>query len=358
MNLWQVALNALGVDAVTGTASPHADSTHLESLNNAAAFATPPMPVIDRRAAMSIPVVRRARNLIASTIGRLPLVETVAPNAEPTKLLTQPEPGRTRANSITWLVDQLIFYPHAHWHVIDRNGRGYPTAVELLPYDAVSYDATTGAPTLPPGMSAANLIRFDSPDEGLLAAGADVLRRSLSITAAASRAESNPVPALDLHNNGEELTAAEIEQLLSSWERARARRGVAYSSRSLEVRPLGSSTENLLIEGRRQIDLELVRAIGLPAWAADVVISGSSLNYTNRESRNAELIDFTLAPYMTAITERLSLGDVTPSGRNVTFDTDALVKPSRENRWKTLEIGINAGIITAEEARKEEGLDR
>lgn len=354
MKFWQVALNALGVE--TGTASPLADSTHLESVNAAAQLATPPLAPLDRSRAMSIPVVRRARNLIASTIGRLPLVETLDPAAEPSRLLAQPELGRSRSNSITWLVDQLIFYPYAHWHVIERDARGFPTRVELLPNAVVSYDRATGAVKTPRGVNAADLIRFDSPDEGLLIAGADVLRRSITITAAASRAEANPVPALDLHNTGEEMTAEEVENLLTSWERARARRGVGYSSRGLEVRPLGASTENLLIEGRRQIDLELVRAIGLPAWAADVVISGSSLNYTNRESRNAELIDFTLSPFMTAISDRLSMPDVTPRGRVVTFDTDALVQPSREQRWKTLADGIAAGIITIEEARAEEGL--
>lgn len=313
---------------------------------------------MDRARAMQLSVIASGRRRIAGTIGRLPLIVTRSGEQLATpQLLEQPEHGRTRSATITWTVDALIFYPYVHWLVTERDAAGWPSRVQLVPKqlevlnDLGELVAVGDTPVNP-----INAIRFDAPDSGLLIDAADALRRAWIIAQAASKAEANPVPALDLHNSGEDLTQTEVDQLLDSWEQARRRRGVGYSSRGLEVRTLGVSTEQLLISGRRQLDLELARHLGVPAWAVDVSLEGSSLSYQNRASRNSELIDGALAPYLEAIASRLSLQDVTPRGQRVTFDTDELVKPLREERLKTLGQAVSDGILTIDEARASEGL--
>ena len=365
MSIWTAAANALGLAPrveTEGLASPWASSDHLETLTFAGLFGDVSAIGITRERAMSLDMVALGRRRIAATIGRLPLIETTRdgkPITEPRKLLEQPEEGLPRSSTLTWTVDNLLFYPSAYWIVTERDFAGWPVRVILADRARCGHDqhgqliAYDGAPVDP-----RNVIRFDSPDGGLLHVAREDLARAHVLRAAASRAESNPVPALDLHNEGEDLRPDEIEDLLASWEKARARRGVGYSSRSLKVTPLGASTENLLIEGRRALDATLARHMGLPAWAADVAVAGSSLTYTNRESRNQELVDLTLAPYLTAIADRLSMGDVTPSTRRVTWDLDSLVRPSRKERFEVLANAISAGIMTVEEARREEGLDR
>lgn len=347
--------------AATDALSPWATSDPLES----AAFAdlwqladVDALPM-SRRRAMQLSVVAAGRRRIANTLGRFPL-RSLNAAGEPTKpasLLVQPETGRPRSTTITWTADALIFRPWVHWHILTRDHAGWPTRVRLVPFEAETIDdrhrlvAIDGQRIDP-----FDAIRFDSPTGGLLVDGVDTLRRAWTIAQAASKAENNPVPALDLHNEGEDLTKDEVEQLLDSWENARRRRGVGYSSRSLKVNPLGASTEQLLIQGRRALDLELARHLGLPAWSVDVTIDGSSLNYTNRASRNSDLID-AIAPYADAIADRLSLDDVTPHGTIVRFDSDAFVRPLRAERLTMLAEAVAAGILTVDEARAEEGLD-
>lgn len=337
-----------------------AEDNHLEAITHAAIFGDDLNAVhMNRERAMQLSVVSAARRKIAGTIGRLPLIATRdGAEIEPRQLLEQPEYGRPRSTTITWTVDALIFHPWAHWLITERDYMGFPSRIRLVPRHLENMNvageliAVGDTPINP-----LDAIRIDSPTSGLLIDGADALRRAWIIAQAASKAEANPVPALDLHNTGEDLTSAEIEELLDSWENARRRRGVGYSSRGLEVKALGVSTEQLLISGRRHLDLELVRHLGVPAWAVDVIIEGSSLNYTNRASRNADLIDGALAPYMEAIADRLSMNDVTPRGQHVSFNTDELVKPLRAERLKMLGDAVAAGILTVEEARREEGLD-
>lgn len=338
--------------------SPWADSSHLEAVTWASLYGDVDAVRMDRSRAMQLSVVKAARRRIASTIGTLPLLmyRDGAPVDTP-RLLIQPEAGRTRSTTLTWTVDTLLFHPWAHWYITDRDYDGRPTRVQLVPESKETVDEhgrliAIGDRRIDPR----DAIRFDGPDSGALIDAADALRRAWLLGQAASKAEANPVPALDLHNTGEDLTSEEISELLDSWEAARRKRGVGYSSRGLEVRTLGAHTENLLISGRRQMDLELCRHFGIPAWAADVPVEGSSLTYTNRASRNSELIDGALAPYLEAIAGRLSLDDITPRGCSVTFDTDGLVKPLRAERLTMLGQAVAAGLLTIDEARAEEGL--
>ena len=185
----------------------------------------------------------------------------------------------------------------------------------------------------------ADVIQFNSVDGGLLHDARETLQRALILVQAASLAESNPVPGLDIHNDGEELDRAEIEELLTSWQAARKQRGVGYSASPSRSTHSGHSVENLLIEGRKQIDVELVRHCGIPAWAADVAVEGASLNYQNRASRNWELIDLALSPYMNVLTSRLAMPDVTPRGWTVQLVIDDLVRDDQATRFANYKTG-------------------
>ena len=57
----------------------------------------------------------------------------------------------------------------------------------------------------------------------------------------------------------------------------------------------------------------------------DAVQSGSSLSYSNVESRLHELITFGISPMMDAIAARLSMDDIVPRGTSVNFDTSAIM---------------------------------
>lgn len=350
-----------GLSTPAVLASPWAaDPSHLESVTLAHLYDLEAQTPITRARAMRVGTVSKARRIIASNIGRLPLV-VVDTNGHPVPeqpaLVTQPERGLSRSTSLTWLADSLMFYPFAWWLITDRDYRGYPKSVVWVPWEhAVHNDAGQLAEAFGEPVAPADGIRFDSPDEGLLINAADDIRRAIRLNASAARAEDNPVPVVDLHNTGEDLTDVEIDQLIERWRAARQKHGIGYSSRSLEVKPLASPTENLMVDGRKAIILEIARHAGVPAWSIDAPIEGTSLTYSNITSRNRELIDTALSPYMTAIADRLTMPDVTPRGMTVRFSTDALTTPAAAERYDAYEVAIRSGVLTANEARERENM--
>lgn len=317
---------------------------------------------VNRDRALSVSVVAKARNIITAQLARMPITANSGgrPHPEPPSWLASMEAGRATSTTMLWLADQLIFHPFAHLIIRDRYATGYPRSFTLADrsratYDSNGYDliAYDDAP-----VKSGDAIRIDSPTSGLLHVARTDIRRALVLTAAAQQAEDNPVPVLNLANDGAEtLTAKEVQELLDSWQAARRQRGVSYTPAGIKLEQYGAKSEALLIDGQRRLDIALARHMTVPGWLVDAPVEGSSLNYSNRASRNWELIDLTLAPYMTAIGDRLSLDDVTPHGTTIAFDTDVLVKEDRKTRYDTHKTGIEAGFLTVAEARQIEQLD-
>lgn len=344
-------------------ASPYADNSHLADIVFNDLFPSLADGItVNRDRALSISVVSKARDIITSQLARMSLTAYTGNTRTETQpsWLASMEPGRPTSTTIVWLADQLIFHPFAHLLVTSRYNTGHPRTFTLVDrslatYAANGYDliAYADAPVKP-----ADAIRIDAHHSGLLHTARTDIRRALVLTAAAGQAEDNPVPVLNLANDGTEpLTQEEVAELLDSWQAARRRRGVSYTPRGIKLEQYGAKSEALLIDGQRRLDVALARHINVPAWLVDAPVEGSSLNYSNRSSRNWELIDLTLAPYMTAIADRLSLDDITPHGTTIRFDTDVLVAEDRKTRYETHKIGIEAGFLTRAEARTAEQLD-
>jgi hypothetical protein len=317
--------------------------------------------VVNRSAAMKIATVAKARNVVATTVGRLPLYNEKAGRRAPAQmpLLAQPERGVPLSTTLTWTVDALLFHPCTWWHVLERDTYGWPVWVEWIDRSRAELDNTgklvkIDRHTVRPE----DVIRFDSPlGTGLLDIARETLARATKLNRTAANAEENPVPSIDLHD--EDATANlkenEIADLVQQWRDARTKGSVAYTPKRITAKPLGVQPEQLLIDGRKQIQLELTRHLNVPAWVLDVELGGSSLTYNNRQSRNAELIDLALAPYMTAIVDRLSMADVTPRGWRVKFDTDDLTKPDQQTRFTTYKTGVDGGFVTVEQIAEWEG---
>lgn len=320
--------------------------------------ALPESVAVTRRNALQVSTVAAARHVIASTNGRLPLVADaggVRLETQP-QLLGQVERGVPLATTMTWTYDALLFYPCTWWRVTERDWYGWPIWAEWLDRSrvdqddagrVVKIDGEPVKPGAPIGRRPEDVIRFDSPlGDGLLSLGRKTIQRALALDLSAALAEDNPVPTVELHNEaGVELTPDEREELLLNWSNSRRKRGVAYTPKGLKVIPHGAAPQQLLIDGRRAISLDVVRHANLPAWAASTAIEGATMTYDNRSLRNWELLDLTLAAYHTAVAGRLSLGDITPRGWQVRVDTDELTRPDEKTRFETYEIGKRAGFI-------------
>lgn len=323
--------------------------------------------VINRRNAMAVSTVAAGRNKIAGTGGRLALYAeqggTRVPQPQQPALLGQPEKGVASSTTMSWLFDDLIFHPYAWWVVMERDSYKWPRWVRRIAPGDANTDSTgsrlesyldDAGRTVP--VNPADVIRFDSPlGNGLLANAAKTIRRALALDLAAANAEDNPVPSIELHNEGEDLEPDQAKKLVDDWRAARQAGGVAYTPKNLKANVLGQIPQQLLIDGRRAISLDLIRHLNIPPWAAATAIEGGDLTYDNRQLRNFELIDLTLAPYFAAITGRLSLSDVTPRGWQVKFDTDDLTRDDIKTRFDTYSVGLAGDFIDRDWIAAQEG---
>lgn len=309
------------------------------------------IPPNTRATAMRLPAVARARNLLCSTIGRLPLVQldrrqhVPAVDADDAEweafYAAQPswtqraDDGTSPELRIALTVDDLIFYGWSCWW--RRNGSdGFPIAVGRIPQDEWEIDQDTmsvlvnGVPAGHDANGYPTVILIPGLHEGVLSYGRDVIEDTRVLYRNVRARLINPVPQLELHQTGgEPLTETEIDALISRWAAARQGKngGVGFTNEFVELHERGVGGDSqLMIDARNAASLDLARMVGVAASRIDSTADKASLNYETTTGRNQEFVDFDLALYMTPITARLSLDDVSPRGKRVRFDLTDFVE--------------------------------
>lgn len=300
---------------------------------------------VTRQDAMKVPAIKRGRNIIAGTIGTLPLIVSrpgdrggAGPaDPIPNALTEQPDPNLTRSTVITWTVDDLIFHGVSWWKVTGRNAQGFPTSAVRVPKDRVL--VAHHGDRLRVFMDGqvqddADVIRFDGPDEGILATSSGELRTCIRLADAVRNFARLDVPLGSLEpvegvqlpsavpgsaGDPNDPEASEVDQLLDGWESARAKRSTAYTQGLKYVTHQLDARQIQLAEARQHQVAEAARILNLPPRFVGGS-SGDSLTYATAESERLDLVDFSLALYLAPIADRLSMPDVTPRGQTVTWD--------------------------------------
>jgi hypothetical protein len=347
------------------------DEARAAQIDPAAAAAllgyVPNVDAVTRKYAMRVPSIRRGRNLIAGTIGALPLICTakgadgqVTPVDRP--LFTRFDPSTTPAWLITATVDDLIFYPCAWWRVTDREvvgGEriGYPTAVERIDPLRVTVPGPTDADTRisidGKRVPDRDVIRFDAPDEGLLEHGAPVVRLARALIDAGIMTASDEVPSgiLRPEEGAPELTDAEVKGVLAEWRAARRENRTAWLNRAVTYDNVASDAEKRQLVGLAQwTSSELARLLNLPPSRIGAP-QGSGMTYTNVEADRRDLLDTSLSPFLAAIAQRLSMGDVTPSTQRAAFDLTAYLRGTTSELVSAGISAIDARLASREEVR-------
>lgn len=344
--------------------SPWADTSILETADLAALFGVLDALPVTRSQAVAIPAVARARDLICVTTARLPLFALNKAGRLPSqpRSVSQPEAGRSRFLTMLWTVDDLFFNGWSVWEIVSTYQEdGRPQTFRRALPGTCQFDTAGnlisigGRKTAPDGP--VRHIRFDGPHEGFLSRGAQVVRDARALAAAYAKNAKTPIPAIELHQeDGDPLAKDEITDLIKAWAAARQGEngGVAYTNKSVRAIPHGQPADNLLVSGRSASRLDVAHAAGLPAWAVDADVKGSSLTYSNVPSRWRELIDGTLSGYMEAIATRLSLDDVLAAGTWADYRTDILTDGDFGDRMTAAKTAVDAKIYTAEEMRARE----
>ena len=311
------------------------------------------VPKVARRDALSVPAVLRARNVVCATLGGLPLkVHAPDRSIRPNRLLEQPELGVPRSVTMTRLYEDLFLDGIAWWRVKLLGFDGFPAVVERLDPSVVFVqpDGTVTVNGVPTPDS--ELIRFDSPNPGLLSAAARAIRTCLQLDATAARIAAEPVPAAYFSPaEGADPDPTEVQAALDAWATARNARATGYVGAALQLNTIGMTPEQIqLAESRQHAVLEIARAAGLDG--EDLGVAVTSRTYFNAEDRDQYRIDYTLGHYVSAVQDRLSMGDVTPRGSYVKVEFAAFLRSDTLTRYQSYELGMRVGAVTEDEVRE------
>jgi HK97 family phage prohead protease len=326
---------------------------------------TSPAPRIDRRAAIQVPAVKRTRDLIAGSLGTLPF-ELVGPDRSVSRssLLDQPEANVPRSVTMTRLVEDLLFEAIAWWQVEVFGWHSYPTFVKRLDPRDVSVDDNrtkpcafhancSGAVTVKgKHVADAELIRFDSPNDALLVAGARAIRTALALDAAAFNT-ADGVPPMEYFTPKDpnaRYEDGEVEAYIAKYLDARRRRSVGFVGGALDHHDGGWDPAKLqMAEARQHAVLEIARVAGVDP--EELGVSTTSRTYANQFDRRKAFTDFTLGAYVTAIQDRLSMGDVTQRGYLVRANFDQFLRADSLTLYQTIRAGLDVGAIDSSEVR-------
>ena len=349
-------------DAVLDPHVRESGSNILQIINNKLqAFST-------RNNAMQVPAFVKALKTYSHTISAFPLREYVygSPIA-PRQFLTCPCSVLPYSAVIDRLISDLLMYDRAYWLITERTWDGYPSNVQIMRVEDVLDQAPANAgidpSAFPPSdpfyylggrVATRDVIKFyGDGNGGWLRNGATAINTAASLEAATLMYSESPIPTVALKNNGADLPAEQVDALLEAWEDARANRSTAYLNSSIEAQTMGFSARDVqLVEGKQASALAIARLAGLdPVWCG-AGVPGSSLTYANRVDLYRNLLDTALRPIMALVEQRLSMGDITPRGHEIKFDTTAFLRGNPTELAELVAKLRPLELITEDEARQ------
>lgn len=312
---------------------------------------------ISRKLAMSVPAVVKSRNLICG-IGGLPLATLAGTQPAPAEwqtFLSQPEKDKPRVVTLAMTVEDMLLEKIAYWRIDSFTWRNYPayaTRLDLADVSARNGKVFYKSVEVP----ASRLIRFDSPNPGLLDEGSRAISNLLTLDKTSLRnAQGRPPIDYFTPTDNYNMSEAELVEFLADWKAAREKGATAYVPDGLEYHVNGFDPEKAGLAGVKQdAVLEIARHTGIDP--EELGVSTTSRTYANMFDRRKWFTDFTLGPFIAAIEQRLSMNDVTPRGFSVKFNLDAFLRGSTAERYAAHEQAIRIGLYDLATAQRMEGL--
>jgi len=321
---------------------------------------------------MAIPSGARARGIICSTVGSLPLEQYnhfTNEHVRPNRVIMQPDPRVAGSAIYAWIAEDLLLYGVAYGMVMDAYAATDASRIRAWTRIApnrvfaslnnnsteIEYYTVDGKRVPPFGLG--SLIVFNGLDEGILNRAGRTIKAAAALEQAAEMYAREPMPQMVLKSNGTNLTPERITKLLESWKISRSTRSTAFLNADVELQTLGFDPKSLQMnEARQYLALEIARASGIPA--SFISAETTSMTYTNTVAERKALIDFSLRPILTAIEQRLSAADFCPNGIETRFDIDDFLRGSALERAQVYEILNRIGAMSIEQIQEEEDLIR
>ena len=325
---------------------------------------------IDINSAMQVPTVSKCRQLICGVIGGIPLElynKTTGEELGSPVWLEQPDIRQPRSVTIAYTVQSLLFYQICYWEVTATySDDGRPARFAWVANERVTpklnarnteVEYYTVDNEVRPQNGIGSLITFQSLQPGVLATGARTIRAALDLEKAAAIAAQTPIPSGYLKNSGADLPEAQVQGILASWKAARNSRGTAFLTSTLDYSTTSFSPSEMMYDTAKQsLSTEICRLMNVPAYMASSD-ANRSMTYQNVLDARKEFYAYTLAPYVCAIEDRLSMNDITNSQNVVRFASDeTFLRADASARLDVIEKMLTLNLITLDQAKMMEDL--
>jgi len=315
-------------------------------------------------AALSVPTVSRARDLICSMIGCLTFKQyTLQFNGEymeriyiaPDTWFQQPDPNVTRNFIMANTASDLLMFGRAFWVITERLGNGFPSAYTWLPAQNVMTLDQTGPQWFGPSnqiifqgspLDAKNVVQFLSPNGGLIYQGQTAITTTLRLQQSAERFATNEIPSGYLkQTGGEPMTAQDLQDMAAAFAAARQQSTVAALNEFVDYKETSHKPDDLqLVQSREFMALEMARLANIPPYLVGVSVPGYT--YQNADSARMDLYQFGAKPLIECIEQTLSANSIIPRGRYVELDVrNYLAEYGMDRRQDNGEAGGSGEVV-------------
>jgi portal protein len=327
---------------------------------------------VSRARAMAIPAVQRGRNELCS-ISTIPLRLYRGTEIVDSPLFRQFDLDIPNVVHMARTVEDLALGAVAWWRVTGQDFDGYPMSVCRVDPGRVSCKRPDGPPQRDDDrfvwvrdddgryerVPTSLMIKFDSPNPGILTANARSIRIAEKLETLVERYADNPALReyfTDSDNpDVDPMDDEEIGPWLAEYQSMRsARPFVAWLPSNVKRVEAGapSPKELLLADLWQQAMVGIANGLGVDP--EDIGVSTTSRTYQNADDRRRDKLNRMFAPYMVAITDRLSMGDVTRRGYRVQFDLSDYLKGDPAGRtayYQAMQglVGLAPAWIAAQE---------
>ena len=324
---------------------------------------------VSRQMALSVPAIKRCRDLICGTIASIPLEyykKSTGEHIAAPRWVEQPSKSQPRFETIYYTLDSLLMFGVSYWRITETYQEdGRMANAEWVGNGRVSFETdplshyitqyyVDGIPVPMSGLG--SLITFQK-DEGILSTGARTIQAAVDVQKAAAIAASTPMASGILKNTGADLPPAEVSGLLSAWKRSRQNNSTAYLTSTLEFQGTQFSPKDMLYnEAIQNLATECARLCSVDPYYVSAS-QNTTMTYANVQDERKQMVAFTLQPYVSAIESRLSMDDISTAGHYVKFALDdTFLRTEPMERLLVLEKMLALGLITTEQAMEMEDL--
>lgn len=286
---------------------------------------------LSRGAALTLPAVSAARNLLVSIVASLPL-KAYGPDGE---LEDQPAwlyrsaAGQTAYFRLALMVDDLLFHGHTMLAVTRGAEDRILSAIHVPVKDWKVEKGRVYLWDRP--VTEAEFLFVPSPYDGLLTVAQRTLKAALAIEKTVEdRAKTPSAMSILSRTTDEDLDQDEVDSLLNQWRAARAGVGgaVGYLPAGIDlVAQEDDGYKAFLLEARNAVVSDVAKFTGLPSALLEGSSTIDSLTYTTEKGQRSRFVDFSLRMWLDPIQHRLS--EEVPRGTDIRFDlTELIAAPS------------------------------